>query len=68
MRNPYKIVVRQLLEKKLHEGQSQSERIIFDLMVKWLGLMVLTGFTDLQDCPVVGLVILSYHDFSSFWI
>jgi hypothetical protein len=67
MRNPYKIVVRQLLQKKLHKGQRRSERMIFDLILKQLGLMVLTAFTDLQESLVVGLVILIYHDFNSCW-
>jgi len=68
MRNLYEIVVRQLLEKMLHEGQRQSERMIFELMLKWLSLMVLTVFTDLQESLVVGLVIFMYHDFILFLI
>ena len=40
MRNPYKIVVGQLQENKLHEGQRKSERMIFELILKWLSLMV----------------------------
>ena len=63
LRNPYEVMFRQLPEKKLHEEQRQSERIIFDLILKRLGLMVLTAFTDLQENLVVGLVIFRYHDF-----
>jgi len=68
MRNPYKIVVGQLQENKLHEGQRKSERMIFELILKWLSLMVLIAFTDLQESLVVGLVIFRYHDFSSLLI
>jgi hypothetical protein len=68
MRNPYKIVAGQLQENKLHEGQRKSERMIFELILKWLSLMVLTAFTDLQESLVVGLVIFRYLDFSSLLI
>jgi hypothetical protein len=57
----------QLPEKKLQEGQRRRERMIFELILKRLGLMVLTEFTDLQESLVVGLVILIFHDFNSFW-
>ena len=61
-------MVRHLPEKELHEGQRNSERIIFELILKWLDLMILPGFTDLQESLVMGLVILRYHDFNSLWI
>ena len=64
VRNPYNIVVRHLPEKKLHEGQRNSERIVFELILKRQDLMVLPGFTYLQGSLVVDLVIFRCHDFS----